>query len=227
MPDLLDRLACGELNETARHRVLTWLEADHVRWRMCGLAFLEAQAWSQALTEWPAIQEGRTGLAANSVAASDAARKMHPGIRRALAALAFAVAFCLGLALHDFVVASRPRAERPVADKSPPPAPDLVLPKRVPPPEHEPLLAALDVRWGNRQGPTTPIRIPVIPARADLPRESRHSVAIPEYMQQQWERRGYKVSLERRFLFARLPSGEPIVVPIEQLNVNPTPLRIN
>jgi len=43
----------------------------------------------------------------------------------------------------------------------------------------------------------------------------------------QWERRGYKVSLERRYLFARLPDGQQVAVPIEHVHVNPIPVSIN
>ena len=41
------------------------------------------------------------------------------------------------------------------------------------------------------------------------------------------ERRGYKVSFERRYLFARLPDGQQVVVPVEQLHVNAIPSNIN
>src|SRR5258707_481533 len=53
LPGLLDRLVCGELDELPRGRLLEWLDEDPLRWRACGLAFLEAQTWSQALGQWP------------------------------------------------------------------------------------------------------------------------------------------------------------------------------
>ncbi|MGH8631485.1 MAG: hypothetical protein ACREU7_12080, partial [Burkholderiales bacterium] len=45
----IDALVCGELAEEERRDLLAWLDADASRWRMCGLAFLEAQLWERAL----------------------------------------------------------------------------------------------------------------------------------------------------------------------------------
>jgi hypothetical protein len=230
MPDLIDRLVCGELDESTRNRVLTWLEDDRARWRLCGLAFLEAQVWSQALTEWPRVVNGRAPAPVSAcLSAPDPVARRQSAINRALVAAACVIAFGLGLALHALVVVPHQPPDHPVANSSPQVSPQADLPGKTLPslPEQEPLLASFDVRSGGRSGPTTPIRIPVVPVRADPSQDARQSVEIPDYLRQQWERRGYKVSLERRFLFARLPNGERIVVPVEQLNVNPTPVRIN
>jgi len=76
---------------------------------------------------------------------------------------------------------------------------------------------------------TAPIRIPVMPAGSESGDEltARRPVQIPEYVRQQWERRGYKVFLERRYVFARLPDGQQVAVPVAQLHVNPVPVNIN
>ena len=94
---------------------------------------------------------------------------------------------------------------------------------------YEPVLASLDVHAGGRFGMTAPIRIPVAPADADVGKDqsARRTVEIPEYIRQQWERRGYKVSLERRYVFARLPDGRQVAVPVEQVHVNPVHVTIN
>jgi hypothetical protein len=228
MSGLVDRLVCGELNEATRGRVLAWLEEDRARWRLCGLAFLEAQTWSQAFVEWPRVENGCVSAPVSArLSAPEPVLRRRSEMSRTLATVA--CAFALGLVLHDFVVLPRPPAEQPVAGQNPPVVRDLDSPKMTPPPvdEHEPLLASLDVRSGGRTGPTTPIRIPVVPARLEATQDGRPSAEIPDYVRQQWERRGYKVSLERRFLFARLPNGEQIVVPVEQLHVNPNPIHVN
>jgi hypothetical protein len=46
---VLDRLVDGELNEAERREVLLLLEEAPEGWRRCALAFLENQAWGNAL----------------------------------------------------------------------------------------------------------------------------------------------------------------------------------
>src|ERR1043165_9690073 len=122
LPNLLDLLVCGDLGEAARQRVLEWLEEDPVRWRLCGLAFLEAQTWSEALGQWPPqastssiAQEGNqksrqlVGRDASSRHAMGVPVTSAPSIaqrtalRRALLASAVVAAFGVGLALRDVV----------------------------------------------------------------------------------------------------------------------------
>jgi hypothetical protein len=230
MPSLLDSLVCDELDETARGRVVTWLEEDPVRWRQCGLAFLEAQAWSQALADWPRTSAGRGPTpAVEQLSVPEESRRRRPALRRILAGLALCIAFGLGLAMRDVVVPRRPTVEQPVARQVPRAVHDQVsnggTPGAISGPE--PVLAAFDVQSGSRSGPTAPIRIPVVPAGSGLSQDAPHATEIPDYLRKQWERRGYKVSFERRYLFARLPDGRQIVVPVEQLNVNPTRVQIN
>lgn len=47
----LDALAAGELEEPVRRRLFAWLDASPGRWKLCALAFLEAQTWEQAFRE--------------------------------------------------------------------------------------------------------------------------------------------------------------------------------
>ena len=232
-PSLLDRLVCGELDETARGRVLAWLEQDPSRWRVCGLAFLEAQTWSQALGD-ASVGTVAPVLPA-SAAASRASQTAGTGrrgiVRRILTVAALLVAFGLGLALRDVVLASRPPAERPVAGNtaSDDQAPNPKGNSRPDAGGTEPVLASLDVQAGGRFGPTAPLRIPVVPAAFDAgARGAEERLGdIPDYLRRQWERRGFKVSLERRFLLARLPDGQQVVVPVDQLHVDQIPVSIN
>ena len=46
----LDRLVSGDLPEPDRRSLLAWLDEEPTRWRVCALAFLEAQVWEQAAT---------------------------------------------------------------------------------------------------------------------------------------------------------------------------------
>lgn len=74
MGNLIDRLVCSEIDDAARGRLIAWLEAEPTRWRLCGLAFLEAQMWQEAFREGvsvaPSFQpanvvEGLTGTFQN------------------------------------------------------------------------------------------------------------------------------------------------------------------
>src|SRR6185295_877610 len=56
----LDRLACGELDETTRKNLFAWLDADPLRWRSCALALLEAQSWNESLEGITLANDGET-----------------------------------------------------------------------------------------------------------------------------------------------------------------------
>ena len=66
------------------------------------------------------------------------------------------------------------------------------------------------------------IQVPVTTAdrvRHDAP-------AISDYDRKQWEKRGFEVTEERRYLPARLPDGREVVVPVSKVNlkIKRTPL---
>jgi len=249
---LLDRLVCGELDEPSRGRLLQWLEADPLRWRAAGLAFLEAQAWSQALGEWPkrenengasldkAGSEGsrRPGARDDAIGrtpsvpvSSEPARQRRRAILPAVIVAAVVVAFASGLAFRDFVNPLKPPPDRPIAGGAPREADDQNASQesRAAPRTEEPVLASIEVQAGGPFGVTAPIRIPVAPAGSGI--EEDHSPQglseIPEYVRQQLERRGFKLSCERRYVFARLPDGRQVALPVEQIHVNPVPISIN
>src|SRR5579872_1449138 len=119
LPGLLDRLVCGELDEGARRRLLAWLEAEPLRWRLCGVAFLEAQTWSQAFGELP---RGDYDLRRDTVhpaictAAPRVSDRRHRTAVGPLGLAALLIAFGLGLALRDVVVPQGRQGERQGAD---------------------------------------------------------------------------------------------------------------
>src|SRR5262245_12355403 len=88
---LIDRLATGDLDEHRRRELLNWLDERPTRWRRCGLAFLEAQTWNEAL--------GASGDVERTVVRTDAPKQHRAAsiaIRLALAAAVLA-AFGLGI----------------------------------------------------------------------------------------------------------------------------------
>jgi hypothetical protein len=230
MASQVDCLVCGELNETDRQQLLAWLEAEPDRWRLCGVAFLEAQVWSQAINRWPPTDD-RSGDVTSAIARrlpQRSATSRRALYRQAGIAAAVVVAFGLGMACHDFSTPV-PRATETTAATSDTTAASEsdndFIPPTVPS-KHESVLASLNVETGEGLGRSTPIQIPVVPAATDQGRVQERA-AISDYVRQQWERRGYNVSVERRFLFAKLADGQQVVVPVEQLHVNPVPVHIN
>lgn len=95
---LLDRLVDGELAEDERRALLRRLEADPDGWRCCALAFLESQAWREALRPLvrPAQQSPRTAPAMEGRPRG----RWRPVAHRAALAASLAAAFTLGWALH-------------------------------------------------------------------------------------------------------------------------------
>ena len=66
-----------------------------------------------------------------------------------------------------------------------------------------------------------------IPATMQIPVRSvgnseppQAAAPISEYDRQKWERRGYQLTRERRYLPAQLPNGKKVVVPVEQVKAN-------
>lgn len=88
------------------------------------------------------------------------------------------------------------------------------------------MLASVDIEAGGASLRHASVRIPVVPADPAAG-SAAPGAEIPEYVRQQCERRGFKPSVERRYLFARLPDGRQVVVPVDQLQLNPIPLTIN
>lgn len=228
MPSQVDRLVCGELDESARQKLLAWLEAEPARWRMCGVAFLEAQAWSRAIERWPRADDQSCSSAGATLRLAPGQSRRRALVRQATIAAAVVIAFGLGIAFRDFSAAAQRAAETADVSGDVPGGTrkDLSNGDSNLPSKQESVLASLNVETGDGFGHSTPIHFPVVPAAIDENHLQEHA-EIPDYVRQQWERRGYKVSLERRFLFAKLADGQKVVVPVDQLRVNPLPIHVN
>jgi hypothetical protein len=189
----LDRLACGELDERARQQLLNWLESEPLRWRACALALLEAQAWNESL-ETPAFPR------ANPVVQLPRKEKASPRLWSAAAlAAALLVAFVSGAISRNWVKSNTEVAE---GDK----------------PAAGPLMATVSLKPALGPGVPATIQIPVHALTTPTPESG--GINISEYDRQKWERRGYQLSKEKRFLPAELPDGKKVVVPVEQVKAS-------
>ncbi len=109
-----------------------------------------------------------------------------------------------------------------------PDAGDQIATDRLGNPSHSditPVMAELPVESSVRGLPQSTIQLPVVP-KSEI---SASTVVdtVPDYVRRQWERRGYHVQLERRYVFARLPGGQQVAVPIEQYSLKHVPPQIN
>ncbi|MBC7855138.1 MAG: hypothetical protein IAF94_17035 [Pirellulaceae bacterium] len=202
----LDRLACGELDELTRTNLFAWLDAEPLRWRGCALACLEAQTWNESLgqlsTGHNLVQEPHAELvglgAPRSVPASPVS------ILATMAALLL-VAFGLGAFARGWMDSQS----------------DAIVTGSQQPAKVEstgPLMATVSLTPGLGSSISGKLQIPV--AARNSAAESLAPSNISEYDRQKWERRGYQLIKERRFLPAELPSGQKVVVPVEQVKAS-------
>lgn len=217
MRSQIDVLVCGELAEEERRELLAWLDADAARWRACGLAFLEAQVWEEALE----AEGSRFGVQGSEGEQRAGARGQEPGARAqatsatrgkrwavSLVVVAASIAaFACGLLLQELRLGGEPGAP-PIAETSRPAEEPLAT--------SGPLVASVPVNDGSLGKIAATLQIPVRPVdAASLPAVS----SVPEHVRRQWERRGYELVEQRRYLPAKLPDGRQVMVPVNEVKM--------
>lgn len=80
----------------------------------------------------------------------------------------------------------------------------------------KPLLATVSVPTNLDPRLTAQLTLPV--AASD---EAPRSEPIPEYVRKQWERRGFEVQEETRYLPAKLADGRTVMVPVTKVVLKP------
>jgi hypothetical protein len=207
----VDRLACGELDENMRKSLFTWLDAEPLRWRSCALALLEAQSWNESLAGITLAVDKETR--AELCRLDQKSRVERTPFRWAsLGSLAavLLIAFTLGALSRGWPA---PQVDAIVESKQPPASEHGT--------EKDPtgrLMATVSLpsELGS-QIPAT-LQIPVRSVRDSGPQTA--STPISEFDQHKWERLGYQLTKERRYLPAQLPDGKKVVVPVDQVKAN-------
>ena len=200
----IDRLVSGDLPEADRRSLIAWLDEEPARWRVCALAFLEAQVWEQATTQ--AAGDVQCG----AVTAPGSGFRVPKDARRPVSRWpqGLAVAGLLLLAFGAGAIAARSWSSRP------PPSSQLAQPAT----SVElaaPLLATVSVRTNLDPRLQAGLTLPVRPTDDSLPASS----AISEYVRKQFERRGYELREETQYLPAKMPDGRPVMVPVNKIRV--------
>lgn len=206
----LERLACGELEEAARQPLIDWLEHEPRRWRLCGLAFLEAQTWSIALD---GVDRSPPCLRARDKVLPGSRSRRARIARGVMLAVSLVVAFTLGWS-------ARPANFSTVGTRGAQIAAESLAGQA-----SEAIVASLSIQSAQGTPSAVTLQIPVVPGDSEVTSADTLQ-RVPDYVRQQWERRGYRLTAERRYLFAKLPSGQQIVVPIDRLIANPLPSTV-
>lgn len=208
----IDRLVSGDLSDSDRLELLGWLDESPERWRRCGLAFLEAQAVREALAEMDAESRPRSSQSA-------AASRCFSALRVGAGVVALLLAFALGWGSRRGVETP---ADQTVADGDFDDLPEAIDESPVGAERDEVVvagprngLAMLRFSTGSGAGArefSVPVRltdgaIEVLEQPAEL----------PEYVRQQWERRGYHVSQQRRMLQLTMNDGRQVDLPVDQV----------
>jgi hypothetical protein len=208
----MDMLVTGELPEQQRLELLAWLDADFRRWRLCGLAFLEAQVWLEALGEPSSCH--REPLSTGGAAAigtrppvgvpQNQARRWSTPLLVAAASIA---AFVGGLMAQDVWRGSH-QATPAIA------RPDVPL--KTSPALGGPLVASVPVKGGPLGSISATLQFPVLPVDSSA---GGTVSSVPDHVRRQWERRGYELVEERRYLPAKLPDGRQVMVPVNEVKM--------
>ena len=215
----LDRLVSGDLSAPERRSLLAWLDEEPSRWRTCGLAFLEAQNWTEALETLEEDPRGSTAPPSTEISKND--RKKQIGERKSSLRL-LALAASVLLALTSGIVIGRQwdsHAGPAIAN-----IPHIADgPTASPMPGHENSksgqvqLATVSLPTDLSPNVAALVQLPVKTASSDA--AANKASSIPDHVRKQWERRGFELKEERRFLPARLADGREVVVPVNEVQV--------
>jgi len=213
----LDRLVGGDLSESERTTLLAWLDEDAARWRACGLAFLEAQMWQEAAAIAPSASPAQPAARITAPATlpqqapqPSRASTGRDGWRVSSLALtaAVALAFLSGILLARWLPTSTSRQMPSVAEHPTSPLATAAAKQ---------LIATVPVKTNlDTPGPFL-LQLPVsTEPGAEL---AAVGSSISAYDRQRWERRGFEVVEELRYLPARLPDGRQIMVPVNKIQL--------
>jgi len=188
---LIDRLVDGALPEPDRQRLLAALDGDG--WRRCALAFLEAQAWREAL--------GPVARAGGPVeVGSGSARQGFRGLARLAMAAGVIGAFALGWLARGGAGGVGTPAPAPVAAplavRSPAAVPPAVV--KAPEPAAEPTPA---------------------PAAENLVDNRPAPAPLSDAVLDDWASQGYQVERRQRVISLGFDDGQRVPVPVSEVRL--------
>jgi hypothetical protein len=211
----LDRLVDGSLDPTMRRQVLEALDQQSDGWRRCALAFLEAEAWREALGGQPdALEAVGPHPAQLRRARFPKPRQVRPALWRIARAAGVLLVFALGwLAaragspLRDSHLAGRswePSATpKSAIAESPAPAPAVRPESQETAPSRELAKASRTSLASLKQA------IPPQPRTDDIPAAFRKELAA----------HGYQVETARELATVTVGAGRKLAVPVQGMRI--------
>lgn len=234
---LLDLLVDGELNEAQRREVLAWCEREPDGWRRCAVAFLDAQSWrgvlgqitgersaaGQPRSDDPLLTAPRAGATVVERPKAALPRSWFtPGLALAASVL---VAFSLGLwarggwpaGNRNMLALDERHALSRVANDGDSPSGALAAGR----PEQGPT-GKVRLVVGGPAGAADEIQLPVVEAQSLGDDWLDGQPAMPLDVQQALERLGHRVRQKRQLVPFSLDDGRRVMVPVDQIEVQPT-----
>ncbi|MEW4566697.1 hypothetical protein AB1L88_02405 [Tautonia sp. JC769] len=219
----LDRLADGSLTAADRRALLARINAEPDGWRRCALAFLEAQAWRDAMgtmTASPAQPLGHS----NERSRGPARSRLVP---MTVAAGLIGASFLLGR-LTVGTETDVPRAIAVLSDstrpgnateRSDPPA-DEIAPSTESPPWGAEIQAIGYLSMPLDGAPEAPVvELPVLAGPGIDDRWLRDQPSfVPEEFRKGWEELGYEVESQRRLVSVQIDEeGRYLTIPVDEV----------
>lgn len=224
----LDRLVDGELSPAEQRELLAALETSPNQWRRCALAYVEAQSLRR---EFGGVIEPLTVVppAAPSTPSAPARSAKGPLALAAVLLMATGVGFATrGVwspgAPADAPLANAPPIQPPAAALEAPPAKSLAAAPAQRPDSPDPDVVTFwtnDEQGNRRSLPTRLIEADELNQRLGV--EFRSAVS-PE-VRRQIEQRGYRLQSRQRYAPLNIDDGRLLVLPVEDMQLAPAPLK--
>lgn len=227
----LDLLVDGELGEAERSELLRQLDREPGGWRKLALAFLEAQAWKQAIGAMAARQ--RPAASGAQPASNTSARRQGLPLGWIGTVAAMAASFLFAAALGLMVIRNPGGLPMPgeglIADGSPTPrAVNVATGNALSAPRETAVAAISPKQWQTvrvalptgPQGNGETVELPAIERdRLDEALLSSLPAALPPEVLGALHGRGYEVRQRRELLPVNLQDGRGLVVPVDQVEL--------
>lgn len=230
-PALFDRLADGELSAAERRELLAQLDEMPGGWRQCALAFLEAQTLRQELGTFASealtteVLTPESQQLAEPVSTTQRNNTFSP-IWYAVAASAL-IAFGLGTLVRTADDSPQNQLATTESTSIEPAAPQLANAVAEKPTNNDETLTL----WvADGQGGRRSLQAPLVDADT-VKREFGEEVFVGQLaetpsrvsptLRRRLEGRGFRLNTRRRFAPLFLEGGQPLVVPVEDVQIVP------
>jgi hypothetical protein len=204
----LDRLVDGDLPDSERRELLRLLESEPGGWRRCALAFLEHQAWRNALTEVaPPVAMPTPGP-------SPGRRDRSWARRAAIAATVLVSTFAGGFAAGGLGRHTTP----PVFSKADPAG----QPAPVSSPQSSQVYEVGQLQLVETSaGESPPQRYPIRSGPGmDEQWLRSQPPSVPDYVRVRLEREGYQVAERRKLVSLEVGDGRRVSIPVDEVEVD-------